>query len=238
MTALADAGTGNYYYLKVGDDLASIFAREFDATRTTIASGLAVRIEPGSGVRVLDAAGYPLEPTAGAILFRPGSVFAGQERRIWVTLAVPAQGVGETALGRFVLSYANGGAPTSLAFSEVPRVACVQNTDDFYAGIDVPSWSRSVVVDAYNSMQAQVARAVKAGRRDAALKAIGEFRAEAAPMNARLQSAPVAGQLHAADKLEADVAAAFSGSNQPAKQNELSKERGAEALDLRRAGSK
>jgi len=102
----------------------------------------------------------------------------------------------------------------------------------------VLSWSRSVVVDAYNNMQQEVARQVKAGRRDEALQAIGQFRAAAAPMNARLQAPPVAAQLQAADKLEADVAAAFNGPNQAAKQNELSKERSAEALDLRRAGSK
>jgi Ca-activated chloride channel family protein len=238
MTALADAGTGNYYYLKVGDDLASVFAREFGAARTTVASGLAVRIEPGHGVRVIEAAGYPLEPAAGAVLFRPGSLFAGQERRIWVTLAVPSQGVGESDLGRFMLSYGNGSEPVTLAFTERPRIACVQSTDDFYAGIDVPSWSRSVVVDAYNSMQQQVAHEVKAGRRDEAMKALAQFRAAAAPMNARLQSPAVAGQLQAADKLEADIGAAFNGPNQAAKQNELSKQRSAEALDLRRAGSK
>lgn len=240
MTALADAGTGNYYYLKPSDDLASVFTREFDAARTTVASGLAVRIEPTAGVRVVDAAGYPLESAGapGAVLFRPGSLFAGQERRIWVTLAVPSRATGDIGLGRFMVSYRNGNEPTTLALAEVPRVACVENTDEFYASVDVPSWSRSVVVDAYNSMQQKVAREVKAGRRDEAVKAIDEFRAAAAPMNARLQSAPVGAQLQAADKLEADVGAAFTGLNQAAKQNELSKERGAAALDQRRAGSK
>jgi Ca-activated chloride channel family protein len=238
MTALADAGTGNYYYIRVGDDLASVFAREFGAARTTVASGLAVRIEPGRGVRVVDAAGYPLEAVPGAVRFRPGSLFAGQQRHIWVTLAVPSQAVGEADLGRFTLSYGSGNEPTTLAFTDVPRVACVQSADDFYAGIDVPSWSRSVVVDAYNSMQQHVARAVKAGRRDEAMKAIGTFRAATAPMNAHLQSPAVAAQLQAVDKLEADVGAAFNGPDQAAKQNELSKARSAEALDLRRAGSK
>ena len=33
MSALADAGTGNYYYLNRSDDLGSVFAREFDAAR-------------------------------------------------------------------------------------------------------------------------------------------------------------------------------------------------------------
>src|SRR6185436_700042 len=122
--------------------------------------------------------------------------------------------------------------------TEVPRAAWVQSADDFYAGIDVGSWSRAVVVDAYNTMQEGVAREVKAGRLEAAKSVIQRFRDDTAAMNARVKSPPVAQQLGAADKLEADVAAAFSGANQAAKQNDLSKERSAEALDLRRPGSK
>ncbi len=61
MTALADAGTGNYYYLRSSENLASVFAAEFDSARATVAPGLDVRIDPGEGVAVLDAAGYPLE---------------------------------------------------------------------------------------------------------------------------------------------------------------------------------
>ena len=242
MTALADAGTGNYYYLKTGNGLASVFAREFGAARATVASGLAVQIEPADGVRVVDAAGYPLEqaPAAapGAVIVRPGSLFAGQERRIWVTLAVPSQAVGDVELGRFALSYGDGAQRTTLAFAEMPRVACVQDENDFYASVDAPSWTRSVLVDGYNAMQQQVAREVKAGRHDEALKAIQRFRDETQAMNQRIQSKPVEEQLHSVDKLETEVAAAFVGANQPAKQNELSKSRDAEARDLRRAGSK
>ena len=87
-------------------------------------------------------------------------------------------------------------------------------------------------------MQQQVAREVKAGRHDEALKAIQRFRDETQAMNQRIQSKPVEEQLHSVDKLETEVAAAFVGANQPAKQNELSKSRDAEARDLRRAGSK
>ena len=42
----------------------------------------------------------------------------------------------------------------------------------------------------------------------------------------------------AVDKLEADVSAAFEGADQMGRQNELSKQRSAEALDGRRAGGK
>jgi Ca-activated chloride channel family protein len=238
MTALADAGTGNYYYLKASDDLANVFAREFDGARTTVASGLAVQIEPADGVRVVDAAGYPLEQAAHAVLFRPGALFVGQERRVWVTLAVPSSALGDVALGHVSLSYANGPERTTLAVADVPHVTCVQGEDDFFAAVDASSWTRSVIVDGYNEMQQKVAQEVKAGRRDAALAAIRQFRDDTTAMNAHVQSAPVAGQLKSVDKLEADVGGAFVGDNQPAKQNELSKLRSAAALDERRAGNK
>jgi hypothetical protein len=215
-----------------------VFAREFGAARATVASGLAVRIEPADGVRVLDAAGYPLERTANAVVFRPGALFAGQARRIWVTLAVPSDAVRDVELGHFTLSYVAGGEHATLAFADVPHVTCVQGEEDFFAGVDVSSWTRSVLVDGYNAMQQQVAQEVKAGRPAAALAEIQRFRADATAMNAHLQSAPVAEQLKSVDKLEADVDAAFVGDNQPEKQNELSKTRSAMALDERRAGSK
>jgi Ca-activated chloride channel family protein len=238
MNGLADAGTGNYYYLRDATELSSVFAREFDAARSTVAAGLAVQIDPASGVRVVDAAGYPLETSGSRVVFRPGSLFAGQERRVWVTLSVPYETVGEHDLGRFSLAFNRGGERQELRIADVPRVACVQGADEFYRGVDVSAWGRSVVVDAYNKMQAEVAREVKEGRRDEALRRVREFKDATAPMNAKLKSAPVAAQLESADRLEADVVGAFEGEGQEARQNELSKGFSAQAVDGRRAGSK
>ena len=195
MTALADAGTGNYYFVQDPRELTGVFAREFDAARTTVASGLAVEIEPASGVRVVDAAGYPLETAGNAVVFRPGSLFAGQERRIWLTLEVPHDALGEYDLGRFSVAYGEPERRTVLSLSDVPRIACVQGEAEFYSDIDADAWTRSVVVDAYNAMQDDVARAVKSGRRDEALGRLRKFADETATMNAHIQSAPVAQQL-------------------------------------------
>lgn len=238
MNGLADAGTGNYYYLRDATELSSVFAREFDAARSTVAAGLAVQIDPATGVHVVDAAGYPLEMQGNRVVFRPGSLFAGQERRVWVTLAVPQQTVGEYDVGRFSLAYNRGGERHELAIADVPRVACVQGEEEFYRGVDVSAWGRSVVVDAYNKMQAEVARAVKEGRRDEALRRVRQFKDENGALNAKLRSAPVAEQLLSADQLEADVAGAFEGVGQEARQNELSKGFSLHAVDGRRAGSK
>jgi Ca-activated chloride channel family protein len=240
MTAIADAGTGNYYYLRDTENLATVFAREFDAAGATVAAGLAVQIDPAPGVRVVDAAGYPLEHTDNATVFRPGSLFAGQERRVWVTLVAPQHAAGEYDLGRFSLSYGDGGERTTLQLSDVPRVVCVNSEEQYYSSVDVGAWGRSVIVDAYNKMQEDVAQEVQAGRRDAALQRLRAFKDETAAMNARLPvpSAPVTQQLLDADQLEAQVSAAFVGDNQPQRQNELSKSASAAALDARRAGSK
>jgi Ca-activated chloride channel family protein len=238
MSALADAGTGNYYYLHLGDDLGAVFAREFDAAKATVASGVEVRIEPGDGVNVVDAAGYPLERSGGAVVFRPGSLAAGQQRRIWVTLSVPNRTAGDHPLGRFSLSYSHGAERSTLAFGDTPRVASVAREDDFYAKVDVGAWTRSVVVDGYNKMQAEVAREVKAGRRDAALEKVEQFRAENAALNDRLQSADVQKKLDSLGQLESHVTAVFRGENQAGRQNELSKAQSAMALDERRVGAK
>jgi Ca-activated chloride channel family protein len=81
MSGLADAGTGNFYYLRDASALGGVFAGEFGAARDTVASALVVRLDPARGVEVLDAAGYPLD-RSGRVSFRPGSLFAGQERRV------------------------------------------------------------------------------------------------------------------------------------------------------------
>jgi len=238
MTAIADAGTGNYYYVQESRDLGAVFAREFDAARSTVASGLAVQIDPAPGVRVVDAAGYPLEAAGSGVVIRPGSLFAGQARRIWVTMAVAQQVVGEYDLGSFSLSYGEGRERTTLRFGETPRIACVEGEEEFYRSVDVAAWERGVVVDRYNEMQEAVAHEIKQGRRDEALRKVQEFKDEAGALNARFKSAPVAAQLQQADKLASDVAGAFEGDNQPARQNLFSKSLGAAAVDSRRVGAK
>lgn len=238
MTALADAGTGNYYYVQNSNSLGEVFAREFASARETVANGLAVRIRPAAGVRVVEAAGYPLERDGDGVLFRPGSLFAGQERRVWLTFAVPNTEVGNYALGDVTLSYDDGAQRTTLALEDLPRIACVDNRKQFVAGIDKDAWSRSVTVEAYNKMQEEVAREVKAGRRDSALGRLRKFKDETAALNSEVQSAPVAQQLLEADRLEQEVAGAFAGANQKEKQNELSKGASYRAMDARRVGNK
>ena len=238
MSGIADAGTGNYYYLEHTEKLASVFADEFAATRTTVATGVDITITPGTGVEVVDAAGYPLEREGGRVTFRPGTLFAGQQREIWVTLKVPAEDLGEHALGNFELAFSMNGERQTQRLDGDPRVACVRDQSGVLASIDKKVWEDSVVENDYSVLQEEVARAVKEGRRDQAVNVIQSYRAKKSEMNAQIQSPTVSQNLAELEALEDEVEEAFTGADQAQKQNRLSKERQAKSWNGRRAGSK
>ena len=211
MAALADAGTGNFHFLAGAAGLDRILAAEFATARETVATGLRVAIEPADGVEVVDAAGYPLAHEAGAVAFRPGELFAGQDRRIWVTLRVPASAAGVVSLGRFSLEYGVGGERHRLAFADMPRVAAVADENHYFASLDAKSWERSVVVDQYNSLRRSVAAAVKDGRERDAVSEIQKYRTDVAAKNEKVQSPEVTRQLAEAQRLEQRMQDAVSG---------------------------
>ncbi len=237
MGALADAGTGNFYYLDQSRDLASVFAREFDAARGTVASGLQVRIAPAPGVRVLDAAGYPLEAREGASWFTPGALFAGQERRIWVTLQVPESAAAQS-LGTFALHYDREGKHESLELPDSFRIAWADRPADVANALSPAAWERSVARESFGELENKVAELVKNGQRDEAKRLVDEFRQDVGTINGIVNSAPVARKLEEASALGAEIDDAFTGAGQADKQNRLSKSKLQSGKDARRAGAK
>lgn len=238
MSALADAGTGNYYYLANSYELAQVFAREFEATRQTVATGLEVIIDPGKGVDVIEAAGYPLQRDGKRVSFRPGALFSGQQRSIWVTMKVASDQAREYEIGTVTLRYSEGGERYSLTLDDVPRIACVADQKDFFASVNAEAWEESVLQEAYNRLQVKIAFAVKEGRKAEALSAIDAYRADKDWMNQQMASPAVEANLEELDDLEREVGEAFVGADQEKKQNLFSKTRQSAGRDGRRAGAK
>ena len=240
MSSLADAGTGNYYYLDDLRELAGIFRAEFETARETIATGLAVSLTPPAGVSVVDAAGYPLERSAGTVTFRPGSLFAGQERRVWVTLRVPTDAAGNLALGAVTLDYADpNGERSRVALPDLPEVACVEQEKDFHAGLDSESWGRSVAVEEYGRLQQDVADYMNVGSRDEAVREIQAFRARNSLLNAALPapSGAVSLTLGLAAELEDQMVHDYDDADAVEKKMML-KSLGYGAVDGRRVGAR
>ncbi len=211
MAALADAGTGNFHFLAGAEGLATILAAEFATARETVATGVRVAIEPAAGVVVVDAAGYPLASEGALVTFRPGSLFAGQERRIQVTLRVPRDAEGVLPLGTFSVGYAAGGERHRLAFEETPRVMAVADEAHVVAALDRESWEQSVIVHQYNALRRSVATAVRDGREEDAVAEIQRYRGDVAKRNEQVASPDVTRQLAEAAKLESRLLDAASG---------------------------
>lgn len=241
MTGLADAGTGNFYYVQRSEELGEIFAAEFASARENVASALRMTIHPAPGVSVVDAAGYPLERSAGAVHFRPGALFAGQERRIWLSLRVPAHEVtGEEsglALGRFALAYRTGAGRGEVRLDESPVVAIVKSEEEFIANLDRDAWELAVVQEGLGELKQKVAEAVRAAKPDLALRSIEAFRAEQSALNAQIGSEMVDDALSRLDEIEQEVAAEAAAPS-AAGRSRVSKKYLSDGYDQRRQGAK
>lgn len=240
MGSLADAGSGNYYFLQDTQALAQVFAGELGATRETVAEAVEIEIELAPGCELLDAAGYQVERRGRRLTFRPGSLFAGQDRRLWLTVRVGDGEPGHRELGRFTARYRAAGRQIEIGAIKAPTVAQVDDEATFLAGIRREKWGLATIEEEYGRLQQKVAEYVKSGRRDEAKQEIAEYKAKTAKLNETVGSAEVSANLQSLDALDSKVEDAFTGaaSEQRQKQNTLSKTNQAAGWDSRRAGAK
>jgi Ca-activated chloride channel family protein len=244
MTALADAGTGNFYYVQDGNDLGDVFAGEFDSARETVAKAVTVELDLGPGVAVVDAAGYPVERAGRIARFHPGTLFAGQERRIWLTLRAPTSDVGDIDLGEFRMTYRDPNAsldarPEVLRFSESPQLACVADEAVFAASMDKDLVVRGILEDGLSALKQSVAASVQRGDYDDAQQKIEFYRARNQADYGRLglvqeQQDSFTQTL----EMEEEIKRAFASPAAPAARNALSKTLASEGQDGRRQGAK
>jgi Ca-activated chloride channel family protein len=175
MTRLADAGTGNFYYVPQVDVLAGIFADEFAAARETVASVLEIRIGTPDAVQLVDAAGYPIERQPAFSIIRPGSLFAGQRRSFWVTLRVATDTAAEIPLGDVQLAYRSAdGIRREAKLGVFPAITAVVDETRFVAQLDAEAVEREHAENLVNRLRQRVSGLVSSGDYDAARKSLDE----------------------------------------------------------------
>jgi len=237
LSMLADAGTGNFYFLESAAGLDHLFDAEFSLARDTTATGLELAIAPAPGVEVIEAAGYPLErDAAGRVRIRTGSLFAGQDRRLWVTLRLPPGASGEThSLGRVSLGYTHDGRRSEIALAEEPRVALVADRERALGAVRPEAWARSVAVEEVNQLRIGAAAAIREGRQDEMVERIEQYQADTAELNLRFLSPAVSKELRGLDDLMKDLRA--SAAAPPSAQSRVAKKLEAEAKAGARPGT-
>ncbi len=238
MSALADAGTGNFYYLPDLRRLAGVFGDEFAAARDTVARALSVRIDPAAGVRVASAAGYPLHAEGdGGVRFHPGDLFGGQERRIWLVLHAPTAEITDVALGAVHVEYATpDGERHRASLAALPELACIADDDAYYASFDSERYRRANKNESLGALKQSVARKVKEGRQEEAVAEVEAYRVEMETEQLRALGYVDAAEADALGDLHDTVAAPSAAT--PEARNHLGKALLESGRDDQRAGAK
>lgn len=109
MTAVADGGSGSYYYVRDSERLGDTFSKELERMMTTAARRIAVRIVPGPGVRVVDVLGYDGEAFGdGGMEIPLGELASDADRSLLVELEVHCSSRGRQRLAEVELELLDG----------------------------------------------------------------------------------------------------------------------------------
>lgn len=109
LTAMADAGGGNFYYIQNPDEIPQLFARELNGLLATAAQALQVRFTAAHGVEVVGVIGYPPAGEPGAVAISLPDIYGGEVKALVLELSLTAAFAGERPLGALSLAYADAG---------------------------------------------------------------------------------------------------------------------------------
>ena len=195
MTAIADRGTGNYYYMENPNAFARVFQQEFQNTRTAVATALEIRVPLPQGVSLINAAGYPIRAGENAAIFYPGDLRSGQTRKLFLTFRLPTKDEKNFEIRGISARYLHSGESYAVALPDPFSIACVRDQQAAVASIRKDTWEKKVLQDDYNTLKEKVASAIKGGKRASALEEIREYRSRQQALNAVVRSEKVAENL-------------------------------------------
>ena len=223
MTAIADQGTGSYYYLENPAAFAEVFQKEFHDARASIVTNLKIQIPLNDGISLADAAGYPISHNNGQAVFYPGSMHSGQTRKLYLTLRVPTNRNRQFELNKLKIVYHHDNQVYETTLEDSFTIACVKDPRKVYSSIDKTGWSDKVINDDFNRLKQEVAADLKSGKKQKAMKRIETYYDEQQAVNAVVGSARVAQNLDKDLKeLETYVEETFQGAPEAIRQKQKS----------------
>ena len=106
LMAMAEAGSGNFYYIQSPDQIPGIFQQELSGLLRTVAQNLTVRVKPGQEVAISGVLGYPFTAGDGVTINLP-DIYSGETKIILIKLVISPQEEGSTNLLKLELDYAD-----------------------------------------------------------------------------------------------------------------------------------
>ncbi len=234
MTQLATAGTGAFYYLADLSYLPEFFEGELASARRTYARSAHLRFRAAPGIRLLSAMGLPVRLREQGFEIPLGSLYAGRTRRIWLTLQVPAERLGERRLGHLSLDYSRLRQLYHVGVGQLPKIACLKDFERYYSGINESVWERALIGDVFQRTEEQFGDAIRTGDRRQLSDALSRAEREGRVAR-RLGNKKVIGHL---DRLRVEAKKAEKAQSAPAPvRNRRAKKRKARGYQKRNSGA-
>lgn len=118
LTAMAEAGGGNFYFIANPDEIPQLFARELQGLLSTVAQGLEVRFQAATGVQVEGVVGYQPSGSPGQVSVTLPDIYAGEVKALVLELRVEAAFAGTHRLGALTLSYTEATSAAEVTLSQ------------------------------------------------------------------------------------------------------------------------
>ncbi len=215
LTAIADRGTGNYYYLADPQSFVEVFYEEFQHAKTVAAHAIKIRIPLPDGVSLVEASGYPITITNNYAIIHPGDLLSGQTRKLFLTLKIPTHSEGTYELSGINVQYLHKESSYTVMLSEPFRIVCVNNPDEAVASIVQSEWEEKVLQEDFNDLREKIAIDLKDGDQEGAMEKIDQYHKQQQHLNAEVGSTRVTTNLNEdLDKLRSFVRQTFKGDPQ------------------------
>jgi Ca-activated chloride channel family protein len=235
MEAIAEAGRGNYYYVKNSIDLEKVMGGEMAGIQATVATGVELRLRAAcAGVEIAEVIGYETRREGDTVVVPMADLFGGDNRKLLVALKVPDRQNGKVGAIHGELSFRDARS------GETKKTAIalgVEVTDDHAAvndSIDRDVMAQVLKAQASQSMR-QAAAAYEKGDKEGALSILRttESKLEADRGRFGISAAAAAPALAPMKAMEAEAAAADPSSGDG---KDLVKKTKRDARDMAKGG--
>lgn len=202
MTGVADAGRGNYAFLRQGEELQGFLTRELEESGATVAENVVASVTLPPGVHFVSSHGAMATSLPGRIELPVGTIFAGERRKVVLALRVEAGAAGTSSSMSASVAYQRTVDHSAQTASGAVAIRAVATEAEAVASIDdeIHPDALATVLDARQQ------QAVVAWQNGDRAQATQLAQANAAAYQEANRLRPSAVYQERADEIEADVA--------------------------------
>ena len=107
LKSMAEAGSGNFYYIESPDQIPGIFEQELSGLLSIVAQNIRVKITPGPGVEECGVFGYVPEVDEKSLIVNLPDIYSGETKSIILALNVVSNPEGANQLLEMEIEYAD-----------------------------------------------------------------------------------------------------------------------------------